>query len=83
VLQKLTEDRGEFTIVVDIGQTTSIPAHEPPAAALLAIEFGEMTSIGGLTRRQALSRLAKRYHIPTNELYDALEQNKKSVERPT
>jgi len=83
VLQTLTEDRGEFTIVVDIGQTPTIRTPERPAPTMLAVEFGEMTSVGGLTRRQALSRLSKRYHIPTNELYDALEQNKKSVERPT
>jgi 16S rRNA (cytidine1402-2'-O)-methyltransferase len=79
VLQTLTEERGEFTIVVDIGHMPADTIAARPSAATLFVEFGEMTSVDGLTRRQALNRLAKRYHIPANELYDAIEHEKKSV----
>jgi len=79
VLQMLVEVRGEFTVVVDIGQMTTCATAEHPSPLALVTEFGEMTSVDGLTRRQAISRLSKRYHIPANELYDAIEHNKKSV----
>jgi 16S rRNA (cytidine1402-2'-O)-methyltransferase len=78
VLKSLTEERGEFTVVVNVGQMPEYGAMRPADSALLT-EFGDMTSAGGLTRRQAISRLSKRRHIPANELYDAIERAKKSV----
>jgi 16S rRNA (cytidine1402-2'-O)-methyltransferase len=67
---------GEFTIVVDVGLTTEF--EQPPAldAAAARIEFGYLTNNGGLTRRQAISRLSKRHGIPAKRIYELLEATK-------
>ena len=72
--------RGEFTVVVSIGQSADIGSFAAPTPSELAEKFGELTATNGFTRRQAIAQLAKRYHLATNDVYDALEVSKKSVE---
>ena len=77
-LDRLAVPRGEFTIVVNIGQTTKKDAsHVPPADTLLA-EFGQLTDSGAMTRRAAVGELARRYGMSSNAVYAALEDQKKS-----
>jgi 16S rRNA (cytidine1402-2'-O)-methyltransferase len=78
VLSALSSPLGEFTIVVVIGQPTE---QAPPGAvrpADLLIEFGYMTNTVGLTRRQGISRLSRKYKISAREAYSMLEAAKKS-----
>ena len=79
VLQQLGEPRGEFTVVVDIGQTTEIATAAVPTAAEMLTELGEMTANGAKTRRAAINALARRHRLPPNEVYAAIEQARKSV----
>jgi 16S rRNA (cytidine1402-2'-O)-methyltransferase len=67
---------GEFTVVIDIGDTPdfSIPASLDAATA--RAEFGELTNDGGLTRRQAISTLSKRHALPARRIYELLEASK-------
>ena len=51
VLNALKTDRGEFTIVVEIGEMTEL---NQPAPDIVA-EFGQITAIGGLSKRRAIS----------------------------
>jgi len=67
---------GEFTVVVDVGH---IPETDPPGAldaAKARVEFGDLTDNKGLTRRQAISTLSKRYALPAKQIYALLEASK-------
>jgi 16S rRNA (cytidine1402-2'-O)-methyltransferase len=77
VLEQLTTPIGEFTVVVDIGRTTDIAVAAPASPEILSAELGEMTISGGLSRRQAISRLARTHGMPPNEVYEAIELVKK------
>jgi 16S rRNA (cytidine1402-2'-O)-methyltransferase len=79
VLKKLTAPMGEFTVVVDIGHSTDIDVATSVSPEMLATELGRMTISGGLSRRQAISRLARTHGLPPNEVYDAIELGKKLV----
>ncbi len=78
VLPLLASPIGEFTIVVEIGHTTD----DLPALAVrpeqMAHEFGLMTEHAGLTRRQAIGKLARKYGVGANSIYEAIEQAKNS-----
>jgi len=73
----LKSTKGEFTIVVG----PSISA-DPEAVSVsdveLAQEFGCMANIGGVSRREAISQLARRYNRRTRDVYAAIENAKKS-----
>ena len=73
-------ERGEFTVVVNIGQLTNNVVAVAPSPSELAQQFGELTATSGVTRRQAIAQLAKRYHLAANDVYNAIEISKKSVE---
>ena len=68
--------RGEFTVVAYIGETTNTVPREAPGDAELAAEFGELTINERQTRRAAIAALARRYGLPTNRVYQALERAK-------
>src|SRR5437867_5346317 len=78
VVNDQIDERGEFTVVVDIGHSIELQAQRPRSGAELLTELGEMTSIAGVTKRQAITRLSRRYGIPPNEIYDTIERAKKS-----
>lgn len=71
-------ERGEFTVVAYIGYMTNLKPLPKPSGAALLTELGEMTSIPGVTKRQAISRLSGRHGIPPNEIYATIERAKKS-----
>jgi 16S rRNA (cytidine1402-2'-O)-methyltransferase len=69
VLERLRVVKGEFTVVVEVGEST---------------KFGrENLNERSLSRRRALAVLAKESGLTPNELYQAVEMAKKSGERPT
>lgn len=74
VIEQLQEARGEFTVVVKIGETTENTGAKPD----LAKEFGEMTIVPGITKRKAVALLARRHGLAANSVYEALEAAKKS-----
>jgi 16S rRNA C1402 (ribose-2'-O) methylase RsmI len=71
---------GEFTLVLDIGQITdNIVAARPSDSATLS-ELGYMTAHEGVSRRRAINLIARKYNIPPNEVYAAIERAKKLVD---
>jgi hypothetical protein len=42
----------------------------------LAAEFGEMTNKSGMSRRDALRSLARKYSIPARHVFSAVESTK-------
>jgi len=71
-------ERGEFTVVINIGLTPEINVPARICADEIVAEFGVLTKIGHLTRRMAVSSIARRYDLPPNRVYELLEQAKKS-----
>jgi hypothetical protein len=51
-----------------------------PEPAKLADQFWYLTENKGLSRRQAITKLAKDYQRPAREVYAALEAGKQSGE---
>jgi Mor family transcriptional regulator len=45
----------------------------------MANELGQITEQTGLSKRKCISELAKRYGMPTNEVYKLIEKGKNSV----
>jgi 16S rRNA (cytidine1402-2'-O)-methyltransferase len=80
VIGRLAEPLGEYTVVANIGRTTELASAETPSAAELLAEFGAMTKSAHLTKRAAISALARRHKIAPNVVYDILETAKKSGE---
>jgi 16S rRNA (cytidine1402-2'-O)-methyltransferase len=80
VLSSLKDDRGEFTVVAFIGRTTDTDTAAAPTATDLAIEIGEMTISGLLTKRRAINIVARKHGLAPNVVYKALEAAKKSGE---
>ena len=78
VLNRLTEIKGEFTVVAYIGLMTELTDFKTAAPVLVATEFGEMTKQRGLTKRQAISALARKHGLAANAIYAAIEEAKNS-----
>jgi 16S rRNA (cytidine1402-2'-O)-methyltransferase len=72
------EGRGEFTVVINIGQTTDVANVGLIHPSDIVAEFGVMTKIAGTTKRMAINSLGKRFGIPPNRIYAMLEEAKKS-----
>lgn len=77
VAASLDDPKGEFTVVIDFGQMTTIAPLVAPTAAAIAAEFGEMTNVRGMTRRRVVAALAKKHGLSANVVYDAIESAKK------
>ena len=80
VLERLNSPVGEFTVVADIGHTTDIVKIQPPGAAVVYAQFCDMTKVDKLTRRAAVTALAKQHGIRPNAVYELIERGKKSGE---
>jgi 16S rRNA (cytidine1402-2'-O)-methyltransferase len=76
--QRLTQPRGEFTIVVAPRDEAAVGPPELPAPEHLILEFRQLTDSDGLSRREAVSALSRRYKRPSREVYTVLESAKDS-----
>ena len=80
LLGSIGDVRGELTVVVDIGLTTESKVTSAPASERdLAIQFGEITESGAMTRRKAIGILARRHGRSPNDVYKAIEKGRKLV----
>jgi 16S rRNA (cytidine1402-2'-O)-methyltransferase len=78
VLEAIGDPRGEYTVVLDIGQLTDLNPAETPGDVAINTEFCELTDSKAKTRRAAISALAKRYRMPAREVYAAIERARRS-----
>ena len=72
-LASLGEPLGEFVILLAPASVGRSP-HDLPPTDVLAAEFGDLTNIGGGTRRDAVRRLAEKYHVSVKAMYQLLEE---------
>jgi 16S rRNA (cytidine1402-2'-O)-methyltransferase len=75
ILERLTEDRGEFTLVIGPPpeETGTAPV---PADAQLWAAYRELTDREEFGRREAITALARRYGLPAKQIYAAIERAK-------
>lgn len=78
VIQSLTEPRGEFVVIAEIGESTESGTAETPDASQIAQEFVHLTKSLGFSRRQAISSLSRKYALAARDVYSMLEQAKNS-----
>ncbi|MGV3519092.1 16S rRNA (cytidine(1402)-2'-O)-methyltransferase [Luteitalea sp.] len=69
---------GEFTCVIEVPDIAdaTIQAGETD----LVSEFDRITENGTFERRAAMSEVARRFHVRTRDVFDALERRKQSAE---
>jgi 16S rRNA (cytidine1402-2'-O)-methyltransferase len=70
------EARGEFTIVVGPAVVPKEMQAVSVSDDLMAGEFGQLTNNGAMTRRVAISMLAKKYGRSARDVYSAIERGK-------
>jgi 16S rRNA (cytidine1402-2'-O)-methyltransferase len=80
VVERLGKPIGELTVVIDVGLPTEIAAVAPVLEPQIIDEFVEMTKTERVSRRSAVSRLARRHGKRPNDVYKILERAKKSVD---
>jgi 16S rRNA (cytidine1402-2'-O)-methyltransferase len=78
-LEELREERGEFTVVVE-GAKVGETGQEVPAPEQMAREFGELTNIAAVGRRDAIRTLAAKYSMSSRDVFSLLERAKTSAE---
>jgi 16S rRNA (cytidine1402-2'-O)-methyltransferase len=76
-LNALTSPRGEFTLLVHPSDSRSGSDTPMPTGPELLLEFGELTNLQRLGRREALQSLAARYKLPSRRVYSMIEEAKK------
>jgi 16S rRNA (cytidine1402-2'-O)-methyltransferase len=79
-LSSLGSLKGEFTVVVYLGESQNLAHAAAPGRDELARQFGELTEKSDLTRRQAVAELARRHRMRPNDVYSAIESAKHSGE---
>jgi 16S rRNA (cytidine1402-2'-O)-methyltransferase len=80
VLAAMPPPRGEFTVVMGGAEAPESAAEPlPPPSELFAI-FCQLTEGGGLSRREAVLKLSKRFGVSSRELYGAVERAKPAGE---
>ena len=78
VLPRLATPIGEFTVIAMIGQPAKNSVSQTPDPGALLIALGDMTDAGGMTRRAAVTALARQHGIRPNLVYQMLEIARKS-----
>ena len=76
LLLALEDPRGEFTIALNIGQTTEIIIELVGAEKAAVADFGLITELAGASRRTVVAALAKRHGLHPNQVYALLEAAK-------
>jgi 16S rRNA (cytidine1402-2'-O)-methyltransferase len=79
-LDELSAERGEFTVVVSGASANRTGQQEVPAPLQMAHEFGELTNIATINRRDAIRTLSTKYGISSREVFALLERAKISAE---
>jgi 16S rRNA (cytidine1402-2'-O)-methyltransferase len=82
VAVRVPHPRGEFTIVVGPQDVPVADAERPTDAAVVDM-FGQLTDKPGVTRREAITAVARHYRMTSREVYLIIEQKRSSVERPS
>jgi 16S rRNA (cytidine1402-2'-O)-methyltransferase len=73
---RLNNPRGEFTIVVGPRQDEQAGTNTSLSSANIGAEFCQLTTVAGLSRREAISTLSRRHQMPSRQVYAIVEATK-------
>jgi 16S rRNA (cytidine1402-2'-O)-methyltransferase len=79
LLERFAEPRGEITVLIAPSSSIASPENIPVATVSdsdIADLFGQLTEIGGGTRREAIRSVAEKVGLAPKEVYQALERIK-------
>ena len=76
VAELVGDARGEFTVVIFIGQTAEISRVGEADPQDVVRDFGETTKLAGMTRRKAINVVARKHGLTPNRVYAILEESK-------
>jgi 16S rRNA (cytidine1402-2'-O)-methyltransferase len=79
VLARLSDPKGEFTVVIGPKARTEVQIELPDDQAV-AEEFGRIAEMDVDGRRAAIATVARKYGRPAREIYAAIERAKKANE---
>jgi 16S rRNA (cytidine1402-2'-O)-methyltransferase len=78
LVDQLDHVKGEFTVVV--GPVPLVVESVSTASeSVIAVDFWDTTETNGLSRRAAITAIAKKYRIPAKAVYAIVEKSKTSV----
>jgi 16S rRNA (cytidine1402-2'-O)-methyltransferase len=77
VLGALGNARGELTVLLEFGHSTELTRPPPPDASQIQSIFGDLTNNNALSRRGAISEIARKYGMSVRDVYEAIEKSKK------
>ena len=78
VVSGLSAPIGEFTAVLEIGEIPEMTKPKDPEDAEIATEFWHLIETRRLSRRMAITEVARRHRLPPNRVYEMVERAKKS-----
>jgi 16S rRNA (cytidine1402-2'-O)-methyltransferase len=73
VLDRLTDPRGEFTVVVSGKMDVADDGEAKASDSQLLTDFGHLTETG-MGRREAIGELARRYRLRSREVFSAIDR---------
>jgi 16S rRNA (cytidine1402-2'-O)-methyltransferase len=76
ILERVSAAKGEFTIVADIGHVAKYVGDSAVRAEVIVDMFHQMTENKKMSRRRAISELARRYGRNSREVYSIIENHK-------
>jgi 16S rRNA (cytidine1402-2'-O)-methyltransferase len=77
VRQGISAQKGEFTVVVGPAIKRNIDSEIPPSDEQVSHDFLQITNIGGVSRRSAVTQVAEKYKRSSREIYAAVERIRK------
>jgi 16S rRNA (cytidine1402-2'-O)-methyltransferase len=80
VLSTIGKPRGEYCLAINLSETAASRHTLSITDGEIAHEFWLTTNNDRLTRRRAISAVARKLGLPPNSVYEAIERHKNSVE---
>jgi 16S rRNA (cytidine1402-2'-O)-methyltransferase len=80
VLSTIGKPRGEYCLAINLSETAASQHTLSITDGEIAHEFWLTTNNHRLTRRRAISAVARKLGLPPNSVYEAIERHKNSVE---
>ena len=78
VITAVGDGRGEYTCVINVGQKTNKTDVNAVDPDVIVAEIGQTTDTIGMTKRKAITAVARRHGLTPNRVYEILERAKKS-----
>ena len=79
ILSAIGAPRGEYCLAINLSVGASDRTRGPISDRDIADEFWRTTNNGQLSRRRAVTAVARKLGLPPNSVYEAVERHKNSV----